>query len=192
MSAQNVTVKRCIRSAYDVPEAQILGGPKWTGEDRFQIEAKAPGPAGDHELSIMLRSLLAQRFQLALHRESRTLPGYALVVAKSGLKAKASTSEGNSRTNSTRRSMDAEGCTMAQLAQKLAEVLHLPVADSTAVSGAFDFQLEWAPEETQAPTAASGPSLFAALQEQLGLKLQPGKVPAEVIVIDRVEKPTEN
>jgi uncharacterized protein (TIGR03435 family) len=198
-------LKRCIRGAYDVQESQIVGGPKWAGEDRYDIDAKAAGPAGDRELMEMLRSLLSERFKLAFHRETRELPGYALVVGKSGLKAKRSQPDAESRTNSSRVAIDAEACSMYQLAQKLSEVIHVPVADLTEIEGEFDFQLKWTPDDMQAkppsggdkPAAAavdlaSGPSVFAALQEQLGLKLEPRKVPTEVLVIDHAEKASEN
>lgn len=192
LSGRNVTLKRCVRSAYGVQEAQILGGPKWLDEDRYYIEAKASGPAGDRELSIMLQSLLAERFQLALHRETRTLPGLALVVGKGGLKAKPSATSSSSRTNSSRGIIQAERCSMTQLALKVSEVLRLPVADMTNVQGDFDFKLEWTPDDGDKSIAASGPSIYAALQEQLGLKLQSRKVPVEVLVIDHAEKPSEN
>jgi len=205
ISARNVTLKRCIRGAYDVQESQIVGGPKWVGEDRYDIDAKAAGPAGDRELMAMLQSLLSERFKLAFHRETRELPGYALVVGKTGLKAMHSQPEAESRSNSSREAIDAAACSMHQLAQKLSEVIHLPVADLTGVEGAFDFQLKWMPEDMQAkppssgdrPGAvpadlANGPSVFAALQEQLGLKLEPRKVPTEVLVIDHAEKASEN
>jgi len=195
--AQNVTLKRCIRSAYGVPESQIAGGPKWADEDRYVIDAKAPIAAGDSELSVMMQSLLADRFKLTIHRETRMLPGYALVVSKTGVTAKRSASDGPSIGNSSRTMIDAQSCTMNQLAMKLSEVLHLPVADATAVAGKFDFHLEWTPEDTQAKAAGSiaaepGISIFAALQEKLGLKLEAHKVPTEVVVIDRAEKPSEN
>ena len=90
ISGRNVTLKHCIRSAYNVPEALVFGGPKWVDEERYDIDAKAAGPAGDGEMMLMLRSLLAERFQLVLHRETRPLPGYALVVGKKGLTAKRS------------------------------------------------------------------------------------------------------
>ena len=205
ISARNVTLKRCIRGAYDIQESQIVGGPKWAGEDRYDIDAKAAGPAGDHELMVMLRSLLSERFKLEFHRETRELPGYALVVAKSGLKAKRSQPDAGCRSNASRVAIDAEACNMRQLAQKLSEVIHLPVADLTGVEGEFDFQLKWTPDDMQAkpPSVgdkpgtvavdlANGPSVFAALQEQLGLKLEPRKVPTEVLVIDHAEKASEN
>jgi uncharacterized protein (TIGR03435 family) len=205
ISARNVTLKRCIRGAYDVQESQIVGGPKWVDEDRYDIDAKAAGPAGDRELMAMLQSLLSERFKLAFHRETRELPGYALVAGKSGLKAKRSQPDAESRTNSSRTEIDAEACSMHQLAQKLSEVIHFPVADLTAVGGEFDFQLKWTPEDMQAKPASggdrpgtvpvglsNGPSVFAALQEQLGLKLEPRKVPTQVLVIDHAEKASEN
>jgi uncharacterized protein (TIGR03435 family) len=198
MSGRYVTLKRCVRGAYGVEEPRILGGPKWIDEARYDIEAKAAGPAGDRELMVMLQSLLAERFKLAFHRETRALPGYALVVGKGGLKAKPSDPDADSRTSSSRVSIEAAGCTMAHLALKLSEILHLPVADFTAVPGGFDFKLEWTVDDMQAtppaaaPDPASGPSIFAALQGQLGLRLESRKVPAEVLVIDHAEKPSEN
>ena len=198
ISGRTVTLKRCVRGAYGVEEPHILGGPKWLDEARYNIEARAAGPAGDRELMTMLQSLLAERFKLAFHRETRALPGYALGLGKGGLRAKPSAPDAGSRTSSRWGSIEASGCTMAQLALKLSEVLHLPVADFTAVPGEFDFKLEWTSDAMQAtppdavPDTASGPSLFAALQEQLGLKLESRKVPADVLVIDHAEKPSEN
>jgi uncharacterized protein (TIGR03435 family) len=205
ISARNVTLKRCIRGAYDVQESQIVGGPKWVDEDRYDIDAKAAGPAGEHELMAMLQSLLSERFKLTFHRETRELPGYALMVGKSGLQAKRAQPDAESRSNASRAAIDAEACSMRRLAQKLSEVIHVPVADLTGVEGAFDFQLKWAPDDMRAkppsggdklgtlPTdLPNGPSVFAALQEQLGLKLEPRKVPTEVLAIDRAEKASEN
>jgi uncharacterized protein (TIGR03435 family) len=195
LTMRNVTLKRCIRGAYGVPEAQILGGPNWLDQNRYDIEAKASGSVGDHELMIMLQSLLADRFNLVLHREKRALAGYSLVLGKA-LKVKPSEPGAGCRSNSRRGGVDAEGCTTAQLALKLSEALHLPVADSTGVQGKFDFKLEWTPDDMQAkpglPEVASGPSIFTAVQEQLGLKLESRKVPVEVLVIDHAEPPSQN
>jgi uncharacterized protein (TIGR03435 family) len=190
LSAGNVTLKRCIRAAYDVQESQIAG-PDWIGEDRYDIEAKAAGPAGDRELMAMLQTLLSDRFKLAFHRETKDLPGYALVLAKSGLKAKPSQPDAESNSSSSRIAIDAQACNMRQLAQKLSEAIHLPVADQTGVQGAFDFKLRWTPED-QTATAVDGPSIFAALTEQLGLKLEPRKLPVQVLVVDHAEKASEN
>jgi uncharacterized protein (TIGR03435 family) len=205
ISARNVTLKRCMRGAYAIEEPRILGGMKWLDDARYNIEAKAAGPAGDSDLARMLQSLLAERFKLAFHREQRALSGYALVLGKGGLKAKPSEPDAGSRTSSRWGSIEAAGCDMAHLALKLSEVLHLPVADFTGVPGEFDFKLEWTSDDMQAtppsagdkpaavvPEAASGLSIFTALPEQLGLKLESRKVPAEVLVIDHAEKPSEN
>lgn len=198
ISARNVTLKRCVRGAYDVPESLVFGGPKWIDDERYDIDAKAAGPATDRELMAMLQSLLAERFKLALHRETRTLPGYALVLGKNGLTAKRSEPGSPFRGNSTGKTIDAQSCDMGRLAQKLSEVLHLPVVDLTAVAGEYDFKLEWTPDNLQAtapPAGAAvpaGPSIFAALQEQLGLRLEPRKVPTEVLVIDRADRASAN
>jgi uncharacterized protein (TIGR03435 family) len=194
MTAQNVTLKRCIRGAYNVSKSQIFGGPDWVERDRFYIQAKAPGPAGDSEMMIMLQSLLAERFKLTLHRENRPLSGYALVLAKGGPKLKPSAPETPSRTNSSRGSIVAQACTMTLFAMKLSEALLIPVADATAIRGSFDFNLQWttADEMAAKPETDSGPSIFTTLQEQLGLKLEPRKVPAEILVIDHAEKPSAN
>lgn len=185
IAGRNVTLKRCIRGAYGMPEAQIFGGPKWVDEERYDIDAKAAGRAGDHELMEMLQQLLAERFKLVIHRETRPLSGYALVAGKKGITAKRSEPDTGSRTNSSRRSIEATGCSMGCLATKLAEVLHVPVADSTGLEGKFDFKLEWTPDDLQT-------AVLPALEEQLGLKLEGRKVPTEVIVIDRAEKASAN
>lgn len=204
ISAKNVTLKRCVRGAYNVPEPQIIGGPRWADQDRYDIEAKATVPAGGHELMLMLQTLLADRFKLVFHREQRAIPGYRLVTGKGGLKAQISAPDRGSVGRSQRGRIEAEGCTMAQLALKLAEVLHQPVLDATRVAGKFDLNLEWTPDDMQAkppsadqrsgnvPESDAGPSIFAALREQLGLKLESSKVPAEVLVIDSAEKPSAN
>jgi len=201
INAKNVTLRRCVRGAYDVPEPQVLGGPKWVDEDRYYIEAKAAGPADDHDLMLMLQSLLADRFKLVLHREQRPIVGYRLAVSKGGLKAQTSPADRGSVGHSSRGHIDAQGYTMPQLALHLSELLSRPVLDTTGVAGKFDFKL-WTPDDMQsrplsgdqhsAGAQDSGPSIFTALQEQLGLKLESGKVPAEVLVIDSAENPSEN
>jgi uncharacterized protein (TIGR03435 family) len=200
--ARNVTLRRCIRGAYDIPETLILGGPKWIDEEHYDIEATAGGPAGGNELTIMLQSLLTERFHLAFHREPREIFGYALVVAKGGLKAAATkNTPGGTNANYSGGSIDAQASTMANLAQKLSEALKVPVSDSTQTEGRFNFTLSWNPNDgkplppnpTGNPSAElSRPSIFTALQEQLGLKLESRKVPVDVIVIDRAEKPDAN
>jgi uncharacterized protein (TIGR03435 family) len=185
IAGRNVTLRGCVQSAYGIPEALIFGGPKWVDEERYDIDAKAPGPAGDREMMIMLQSLLAERFKLVIHHETRPIQGYALVAGKKGLTAKRSEPGTPSVTSSSRRSIDAVSCSMERLAAKLAGVLHAPVEDLTGIEGNFDFKLEWTPDELQS-------GVFAALEEQLGLKLEGRKVPTETIVIDSAAKPSEN
>jgi uncharacterized protein (TIGR03435 family) len=185
IAGHNVTLKRCMRGAYDIPEARIFGGPKWVEEERYDINAKSAGPAGGPELMAMLQTLLAERFKLEFHRETRPLPAYALVLGKKGITAKPSEPGTPWRSNSSRRAIDATGCSMGCLAMKLSEVLHAPVTDATALEGKFDFKLEWTPDELQT-------AVFPALEEQLGLKLEGRKVPTEVLVIDSAEKASAN
>jgi len=200
---RNVTLKRCIRGAYDIPETLIFGGPAWAGEDRYDIEATAGGPAGNPELSIMLQSLLADRFQLGFHRERREVAGYALVLAKGGIKAKLSAKDAQAKNNASFASgiLESEASTMVNLAQKLSDALRTPVVDFTGLDGNYNFTLTWNPQDSQALSAGArgraaaepvSAPIFTALQEQLGLKLESRKVPIEVIVIDSANKPSAN
>jgi len=199
LRAHNVTLKRCINGAYGIPEAQILGGPKWIDELRYEIVAKTGEHAGENGLMTMLQDLLADRFQLKLHHETRTVSGYELTVAKGGVKATPSEPGTDSATDTSKRGgrMDAKACSMSRLALKLADILGAPVSDLTNTNGKFDFALRWVPDDLQARPGASsdtpaGPTLFTALQEQLGLKLEARKVPVDVLVIDHADLPSEN
>jgi uncharacterized protein (TIGR03435 family) len=194
LSAYNVTLKRCIAGAYGITEDQVIGGPKWISENRYDITARGPGHTEE-----MLKTLLAERFRLVTHPQSETRSGYALTVAKSGIKATVSVIPpgGPSTTNSSRTRIEAKLCSMPVLARKLAAVLGQPVADETQDARSFDFVLQWVPDEVMSKAsagsdAASGPSLFTAVQEQLGLKLESRKVPVDVLVVDRAEFPSEN
>jgi uncharacterized protein (TIGR03435 family) len=200
ITGRNVTLKRCIRGAYDIPETLILSGPKWIDEDRYDIEAVASGPASDHEMMVMLQSLLADRFQLKFHREQKDMSGYALVVT-SGLRVERSPDDTPATTSASRGRLEARASTMANLAQKLSDALKVPVVDFTRLEGRFNFTLSWDPTEVNpsAPAStstssarSSGPSVFTAVQEQLGLKLESRKVPVDVLVIDAASKPSVN
>jgi uncharacterized protein (TIGR03435 family) len=151
----NVTLKRCVRGAYDIPETLIFGGPKWVDDERFDIEANTEGPARNEELMVMLQSLLAERFHLIFHREQRQMSGYALIVTKGGLKAERSAEGTKARTNASfsAGSIDAQASTMANLAQKLSDALHVPVADSTKIDGAFNFKFSWNTKDVTAVAA---------------------------------------
>jgi len=191
----NVSLKRCIRYAYTIPEDQILEGPKWIDELRYDIVAKADHPAGEPELLTMLQPLLADRFRLQLHHETRTLSGYTLTVAKGGIKATPADPSAHSGGNSGRGFIDSTASQLSGLTIRLSALLGRPVVDMTGDHRKFDFHLRWTPDDTQTgedSAAPDRPSLFTALQEQLGLKLGSGKVSADVLVVDHAELPTDN
>ena len=145
----------------------------------------------------MLKTLLTDRFRLVMHQQTETRFGYVLTVAKGGIKATVSVPEARSMTNSSRTRIEAKGMRLSRLAEKLAAALGQPVVDETQELRSFDFVLQWVPDEVMSKAsagsdAANGPSLFTAVQEQLGLKLEARKVPVDVLVIDRAELPSEN
>ncbi len=201
----NITLEECIRQAYGVRSYQI-SGPGWLKSERYDIEAKPGGPARPEQVQLMLQSLLTDRFKLTLHREERALPVYELVVAKNGLKLQAVETEphhSNSTSNSSPGHLYAQHMSVAQFAEVLSRQTDRPVIDQTGLKGTYDFKLEWTPDDKQSnrpeqadeavTKASDAPSIFTAVEEQLGLKLEPRKAPAEILVIDHIEKaPTEN
>lgn len=189
--------------------------------DRFDIEAKSADGADmdirkmseaqrnefEKRIQLKLQSLLADRFNLAIHRESKEMPIYELVVAKGGPKlAPAAADDGKGPRGMRMRpgQFEGMGATLPMLAQTLSDATSHKVIDKTGITGSYDFKLDWTPEpgqmapppgpenETLPPPDPSGPSIFTAIEEQLGLKLQATRGPVEVIVIDRVEKPSAN
>jgi uncharacterized protein (TIGR03435 family) len=196
LKVYNVTLKRCIRYAYNMPETQILGGPKWVDEIRYDILAKADEPVSESELLKMLQPLLADRFKLQFHRERRLVAGYALTVAKGGIIAKVSTlPEGRSGGNGGRGWIHSVGAPFSSLIIRLSDLLQRPVVDNTEDARRFDFDLRWSPDVeplSTEPAVSSGPSLFTALEEQLGLRLVTQRVSADVLVIDQAELPSDN
>jgi uncharacterized protein (TIGR03435 family) len=197
---QNVTLRQCVKAAYGVRDSQIVGGPKWMSELHYDIVARADHPAGDDELMELLRTLLVQRFQLTIHHETQTLPGYALVVAKGGIRMTPSSipdSQGTTNTSKTRGTLEATACSISKLAAKLSDILDgAPVIDESGANGNFDFTLRWTPESIRANAGISdsldGPSIFTAVEEQLGLRLESRRVRADILVVDRAELPSEN
>ncbi len=193
----NMTLKRYISRAYSVREDQIVG-PGWLDTERFDLVAKSDFIPNVEQVGLMLQALLAERFKLALHRESKEGRVYAMVVAKGGLKVKPVESTGDSSTNSTRATLDGKQVSMDRLATALSRLVGLDVVDQTGVAGVFDVKLAWDPASTALSNAPAdgrdgGPSIFTAVQEQLGLKLESRKMPVEILVIDHVERvPTEN
>lgn len=238
MTARQLTLKDYVSIAYQMKIYQI-SGPDWLAE-RFDIAAKLPGEATMDQVPGMLQKLLADRFQMAFHKEKKDFPVYALTVAKGGLKAAPAPKDAQPQTGEAPKpavnvtgaggprgvninlgngssfsladnKFVARKLTMAQVADTLARFEDRPVVDMTGVSGAYDFELAFTPEDYRAmlirsavaagvtlpPEAlklmeASGDSLVTAL-EKVGLKLEPRKAPLDVVVIDRISKtPTEN
>jgi uncharacterized protein (TIGR03435 family) len=190
------TLNGLIMYAYDVRGYQVSGGPGWMGSDTYTIVAKTEGAAtpGITELRKMLQSLLAERFELKLHSETKEMRVYLMEPARTGLKLTAS------KAPRTTMSMGPGHLTMgkatpAQMAALLSSVLNRPVLDRTGAGGEFDFVLE-SPDimtgRMQSGEDVSGPSIFTAVEEQLGLKLESSKGPIETLIVDHVVKPAEN
>lgn len=148
---------------------------------------------------IMLRKLLAERFGLVAHTEQRELPVYALTVAKSG--PKMARSKGNpdgppsdaDPRRDGQQTVKMDNATMQDFALDVMFYIDRPVVDQTGLSGRFDFTLKWTVDDSKAPTdGTAAPGLFTAIQEQMGLKLDPVKAPAQVLVLDKVERPSAN
>jgi uncharacterized protein (TIGR03435 family) len=233
------TLQMLIQNAYDLQDFQIAGGPKWLNSDRFDIVAtssspdlsKVEQPFGPTQQQLMLRSLLADRFKLAVHKETRELPVFALVLARADGRpgpelrkasvdcaaVAAARTRGESTppqppsgdrpvcgSRVTPGAIIAGGITMSDLVRRLSLLsstgssLGRMVIDRTGLSGAFDINLHFTPDRIPdlgpgGPVIdPNGPSIFTALQEQLGLKLDPQRGPVEVLVIDRAEIPVEN
>ena len=203
-SAQGFTLKDLIGYAYDVDNRQIVGGPKWSDSEKYDIVGKPEktGPLSPDVGKLMLQTLLSERFQLKIHRDVREMPVYVMTVAVGGLKMKLR-SEGDGGAPG---GMPIEGAKIAGrnttiqfLAYGLQQLLDRPVLDSTGVPGRFDFDLSWRPDPTQfrgrgdqVPGSPDDPDLFTALKQQLGIRLEPQKAPAPVIIVDSAEKPSDN
>jgi uncharacterized protein (TIGR03435 family) len=192
LTVTNDTLKQLIRFAFDVWDFQIEGGPRWLDADRFDIVATTGSSdvITNQQLRRLLQALLADRFQLKAHRETKEMTVYSLVVTKNGPKLTEHTGDGggDSSTNASTGNIRATRATMATLANSLSGVMGRPVIDNTRLRGTFDYKLVWAPEQAD----STAPSIFTAVQEQLGLRLESAKGPIEMLLIDGAEKPSEN
>jgi uncharacterized protein (TIGR03435 family) len=218
----NVSLRDIIRAAFKVRNDQI-SGPDWLSSERYIVAAKFPPGATKADVPAMLQTLLADRFKLAFHKDSKVVSIYALVQAKGGAKLQPADTPGGMRMMMGPKGRHLTGkVTLAQLADALSNMEDRPVLDMTELKGAFDIDLEFTSENGpegmrqgmpgpgpgpgQGPGQggpagegrphdenADAPSLFTALQEKLGLKLEPRKAPIDLYVIDHAEKvPTEN
>jgi uncharacterized protein (TIGR03435 family) len=203
------SVRDLISFAYAVQDDMIVGAPKWAGEERFDIVAKAPTSATPDTLRGMMRGLLAERFQLATHNQDKLTPAYVLTLAKDPPAIRA-TSGGQTRcqwtsNNDSLRRRECHNMTMEEFARELPNTggigITLPVKDQTGLPGGYDFEFEVGTVTRKAPEASaggelpaleeSGPTIFAALLK-LGLRIQERKIMLPALAIDRVERPVKN
>jgi uncharacterized protein (TIGR03435 family) len=198
VTATALTLRDLISFAYDIRYQQLAGGPGWLGEEHFDLTAKSEGDGvlSTPQARQMMQALLADRFRLQAHRETREMPMYALVVAKNGPKLKPGDpdAKGGYRVSGNEKGMhmEASRSTMEQLCWQLAGTSGRHVVDQTGLTGTYAFSLNWLPAMATPQSDTDAPSMFVALQEQLGLKLESIKGPLEMIVIDRAERPTDN
>jgi len=202
------TVKLMIAAAYDLNPKTISGGPSWMNTEIYDIEAKTPGavrPTHDEQMA-MLRSLLTDRFKLTFHREQKEFSIYAMEIAKGGPKLKPSTTPdvpptvGPGVVYPQRVSLPGRNASTGDLASLLQRaILDRPVVDRTGLTGRYDFDLDWAPDESQfggdvpkATSEAPSPPLFEAMQQELGLHLEATHGNVSALVVDAVEKPSAN
>ena len=210
VSISNTPLRFLIRNTYNVLDLQIVNGPDWINTDRFDIEAAATGNPTQPQIQVMLRRLLADRFKLSLHTETRELPIYALVMARSDrrpgprLRAAApcvrAPADGPPQPPPPPGAVPcgftvgagrgtARGVTMGAFGASLSNQVGRVVQDRTGLAGSFDLELEYTPGSTVTTPPPDGVSIFTALSEQLGLKLEPQRGSVEVLVIDRAERP---
>lgn len=209
MLALNTTLADLITFAYGVHTRQVSGGPSWMENDKFDVTGRplAEGVPNQEQFRGMIKSLLADRFKLAVHTEKKDLPAYVLTVGNRGHRLTQNTGDPNGLPTLNLKGMGAlfvVNANMGHLAAALQSwVFDRPVVDRTGLPGRFDFTLNWTPDESQgrsfgprppAPTPDSNapPGFFTAIQEQLGLRIEPQTAPVDIIVIDRVEKPSDN
>jgi uncharacterized protein (TIGR03435 family) len=227
-TATNVPLDYMIQQLYEVRAFQVVGDPNWMAviadgySARYEIQAKGTDSATEAQVREMVKTLLAERFQLKVHRETRDLPVYALVPARGGAKLAVAKDSGRPRGTGGILSMDkgwiqGTNIAMASFIQALSRSLDRPVVDKTNFTESFDFRLTWTPDSGASPEPGTGsvgscpasfaplqarlglkpeewdcPSIFTAVQEQMGLRLDPQKDPVEVLVIDHVERPSAN
>lgn len=205
----NTTLMDLITVAYDVQQKQVVGGPDWMSSEKFDIDGEpdVPGTPDLNQLKTMVRKLLTDRFALKFHRETKSMSAYVLTLAKDGPKLKKSQGDPNGLPSLFFRQLGVltvMNATMTDFARLMqTAVFDRPVVDQTGLQGKWDFTLKWTPDESQfsgmgmkvpppSDAADAPPPLFTAIQEQIGLKLEAGKAPVPVLVLDHVEQPSPN
>jgi uncharacterized protein (TIGR03435 family) len=205
LNVTNYTVMNAITFAYDVHARQVSGGPDWISTARFDmvIKPEPPGQPNARQVRRLIQRVLSERFQLAFHNEKRELSVYA-ITQPAGTQHKMTAAGAGSNLPTLRYPraglLPARSATMTELAQSLqTAVMDRPVINQTTIDGRFDFTLDWMPDETQFATFGTPnvpdtgkPNIYEAFREQLGLRLEATRAPADIIVIDRIEKPSDN
>jgi uncharacterized protein (TIGR03435 family) len=197
----NRTVQGMLLFAYGLHKKEIVGTPGWVETERWDAQGlpDVPGHPSLKQMQSLMRKLLEQRFGLKVHKETKELAVYAITVGKTGERISPSAGDPNGTPSENENlnggvvTMRMTNMTMAEFAPDLAFFLDRPAVDQTGLKGRYDLQLKWTADESKAPPDGTAPpGMFTAIQEQLGLKLEPAKAPVEVLVVDAVEKPTAN
>ena len=192
----NTNLNDLVAFAYGIDSTQIIGAPAWSDGSLYDVDGvpDVDGIPNVKQMRGMFQSLLADRFKLTFHREKRTLSVFAITVAKGGPKLTKSASAATDPTPfySGNGTLRVTNNSLADIADVMKFFVERPVVDQTGLSGRFDFLLKWSPDEAQSSDPNAPPGFFTAIQEQLGLKLEPVKAPVDVIVIDHVERPSAN
>lgn len=191
--AINATVKSLILNAFPKTRAfQIIGAPTWIDTEGYDVDAVSETPLTSDSVQQMLQTLLQDRFKLQWHTDTRQMPLYTLIVGKDGPKLQSAKEGERTRVSGTGRGrMTFQRIGLSSFADNLSYQVDRIVVDQTGLTGYFTFTLEWTPDSVR-DADSTAPSLVTAIQEQLGLKLESGKGPVEVLVIDSVERPSEN
>lgn len=213
-AGENIPLKILITTAWTLKESQLSGLPGWADSEKYDVQAKTEGTLSEDQTFAMLRTLLADRFKMTSHWVTRKQSVFALVIAKGGVKLQPS-KEGSCVVASADIApvqsgekapdycgtyfarggqVDGHRILISQLMVALGSQLDYPLIDKTGLKGAYDVHFTWNPDEATNEGAdnSAGASIFTSLQEQLGLRLQSTKGPVKVLVIDRIEKPSEN
>ncbi|MGB8844249.1 MAG: TIGR03435 family protein, partial [Terracidiphilus sp.] len=196
VSMGNTNLSDLIAFAYGLDPKQIIGAPAGSDDHPYDIDgvADVDGMPDVKQMQLMFQQLLASRFKIAFHLEQKRLSVYALRMAKGGTRLIRTTAAASDYTEfrSNAGELRITNKSMAEIADVMKYFVDRPVVDQTSLTGRFDFVLKWTPDDAQGSDPNAPPGLFTAIQEQLGLKLEPVKAPVEVQVIDHVERPTEN
>ena len=199
--AKNRTIKELMTFGYGLQALQVSGGPDWADSEGFDIEAKSETNPTAQQFREMIQALLTERFHLSFHRETKQMNSYALVVDRGSPRLGPVVEQTLAAVNRVNRGyLQGQRQTLAGLAFYFSTMLSRIVVDRTGIAGAYNFTLQWRPDPGELCPSCNLPltvneqlpDLFTALREQLGLKLEPMKEPVEILVIDHVEKPTEN